>query len=184
MTIDSDNVSQATQRRAGLPIPTGRYRLLPELTSVAFTAKKLGVFTVRGTMQLESGAFTVASPLEQSTLHAVIAAHTFTTPMRKRDEHVKSATLLDVANYPTIAFDSTGADIRPDGTLAVSGLLSVHGYVAPSVLTVTSSSLEAGLVGLRATASVDRRAFGVTARPGIASALIEVQIEAVASPVR
>ncbi|HWD53530.1 MAG TPA: YceI family protein [Acidimicrobiales bacterium] len=184
MTIDNDNVSQAAQPKAGRPIPTGRYRLHPELTTVAFSAKKLGVFTIRGTMQLASGAFTVASPIEHSTLHAVLAADTFTTPMRQRDEHVKSATLLDVANHPTIEFDSTGVSVGPDGIFAVRGLLSVHGHVEPSVLTVTSSSLEAGLVGFRATTALDRRVFGVTARPWVASARIDVQIEAVGSPVR
>jgi polyisoprenoid-binding protein YceI len=184
MTIDNDNVDQATPPHASHPIPTGRYRLHPELTMVMFSAKKLWVFTIRGTMQLESGAFTVASPLERSTLHAVLAADTFTTPMRKRDEHVKSATLLDAATYPRIEFDSTEVVVQPDGALAVRGLLAVHGRVEPSVLTVTSSSLEAGLVGFRATASVDRRAFGVTARPGVASALIKIQISAVGSPVR
>ena len=135
-------------------------------------------------MQLASGSFNVTSPLEHSTLTAVLAADTFTTPMRKRNEHVKSATLLDVATYPTIEFDSTEVALRPDGAFSVRGLLAVHGQVQPSVLTVTSSSLEAGLVGLRATASVNRRAFGVTARPGVASALIDIQIEAVASPVQ
>jgi polyisoprenoid-binding protein YceI len=184
MTIDNDKVGQATQPPGGSPIPTGRYRLHPELTTVAFSARKLGLFTIRGTMQLESGSFTVTSPLERSTLHAVLAADTFSTPMRKRDEHVKSATLLDVATYPKIEFDSTAVTVQPDGAFAVRGLLAVHGRVEPTVLTVTSSSLESGLVGFRATASVDRRAFGVTARPGFASALIDVQIEAVGSPVR
>jgi polyisoprenoid-binding protein YceI len=183
MTLDNENVGQATEPHTSLSIPTGRYRLHPELTTVAFSAKKLWVFTIRGTMQLESGTFTVAGPLERSTLHAVLAADTFTTPMRKRDEHVKSATLLDVATYPKIGFDSTEVAIQPGGVFAARGLLTVHGRVEPCVLTVTTSSLEAGLVGFRATASVDRRAFGVTARPGVASALINIQIEAVGSPV-
>ncbi|HWF14985.1 MAG TPA: YceI family protein [Acidimicrobiales bacterium] len=167
-----------------MPIPTGDYRLLPELTTVAFSAKKLGLFTIRGSMQLTSGSFTVTNPLEHSRLNAVLAADTFTTPMRLRDEHVKhAAKLLDVATYPTIEFDSTEVVIRPDGAYAVHGLLSVHGQVQPSVLTVTSSALEAGLVGFRGTASVDRRAFGVTARRAAASARIDIQIEAVGSPV-
>ncbi len=184
MTIEHDNVDQATQPRAGLPIPTGRYRLHPELTTVAFSAKKLGLFTIRGTMQLESGSFTVTSPLERSTLHAVLAAETFSTPMRKRDEHVKSASVLDVATYPKIEFDSTEIWARSDGTWEVKGLLAVHGQVAPTSLTVASTSLEGGLVHIWAAARVDRREFGVTAAPGAASALIDLRIEAVATPVR
>ncbi|HEY1651317.1 MAG TPA: YceI family protein [Acidimicrobiales bacterium] len=184
MTIDNDNVGQATQPRAGLSVPTGRYRLQPELTTVAFSAKKLGAFTIRGTMRLESGAFTVANPLERSALHAVLAADSFSTPMRKRDEHVKSAKLLDVAAYPRIEFDSTEVTLGPGDTWEVQGLLAVHGQVAPTVLSIASTSLEGGLLHIRAAARVNRRQFGVTAARAAASALIDVQIDAVGTPVR
>jgi polyisoprenoid-binding protein YceI len=185
MTIENArNVRQDAPPYASRPIPTGRYRLHPELTTVAFSAKKFGVFTIRGTMQLQSGAFTVARPLERSTLHATLAAWTFTTPMRKRDEHVKSATLLDTATYPTIVFDSTEVARRPDGSWDVRGLLAVHGQVAPATLTISSPTLErGGLVRLEATAEVDRRQFGVTALRAAASSRIQLRIEAVGTPV-
>ena len=86
--------------RSSIDLPTGRYRLHPELTTVAFTAKKLGLFTIRGTMTLSSGTFTVASPLERSTLHAVLDAASFRRPWPERDDHVKGPKLLDVAGYP------------------------------------------------------------------------------------
>jgi polyisoprenoid-binding protein YceI len=185
MTIENTtNLGRAAQPRVGLPIPTGRYRLHPELSTVAFTARKLGVFTIRGTMRVESGTFTVAGPLEHSTLHAVVAAGSFTTPMAKRDAHVKSPTLLDVATYPKIEFDSTEVVRRPDGTWEVRGLLAVHGQVAPAILTVTSAATEGALVRVCATAQVDRRAFGVTAMRAAASSLVDIVIEAVGTPVR
>jgi polyisoprenoid-binding protein YceI len=186
MTIENiDNLGRAAPPRAGVPVPTGRYRLHPELSTVAFTAKKFGVFTIRGTMRMESGTFTVAAPLEQSTLHAVLAADSFKTPMAKRDRHVKSAILLDVANYPRIEFDSTAVASGPEGgTWEVRGLLSVHGQVAPAVLVVADASTEGALVRVRATAEVDRRALGVTALRAAASSVIHVAIEAVGTPVR
>jgi polyisoprenoid-binding protein YceI len=185
MTIENiGNVGQAAASPAGLPIPTGRYKLHPELTTVAFTAKKLGLFTIRGTVRLQSGSFTVASPPERSTVHAILAAGSFRTPMRQRDEHVQGATLLDVAHYPTIEFDSTEVARRSDGVWEARGLLAVHGQVAPGVLVIESMSQEGSLVHLRATSRVDRRRFGVTARRGVASRVIELQIEAVGVPVR
>ncbi|HEY1443682.1 MAG TPA: YceI family protein [Acidimicrobiales bacterium] len=185
MTIENTTkVGPATPPRAGIAIPTGRYRLLPELSTVAFTAKKFGVFTIRGTMCLESGTFTVASPLEHSRLHAVLSADSFKTPMAKRDAHVKSPTLLDVEANPRVEFDSTDVAPQPDGTWEVRGLLTVHGQVAPAVLAVTSASTEGALVRVRATAQVDRRVFGVTALRAAASSRIDVVIEAVGTPVR
>lgn len=187
MTIENiGNIGQAAQRHAGpgLPVPAGRYRLHPELSTVAFTAKKLGVFTIRGSMRVESGTFTVAGPIERSTLHAVIAADSFKTPMAKRDEHVKGPTLLDAATYPTIEFDSTEVVPGPDGSWEVRGLLAVHGQVAPVVLIVTSAAAQNALVRVRATTRIDRRAFGVTAARAAASSVINIEIDAVGTPVR
>lgn len=185
MTMENiGNIGQGAPRNDGLRIPTGRYRLHPELSTVAFTAKKFGLFTIRGTMRLLSGNFTVAEPLEHSTLHAVLAPDSFKTPMAKRDEHVKSSKLLDVASYPRIEFDSTEVLHGPDRAWEVRGLLAVHGQLAPAALTVTSASTDGALVRVRATARVDRREFGVTAMRAAASSVVSIAIEAVGTPVR
>ena len=182
MTIENTgNIGQAVPNDTA-PIPTGRFRLHPELSTVAFTAKKFGLFTIRGTMQVESGTFTVAGPLERSTLHVVLAAGSFRTPMARRDEHVKSAKLLDVAAYPKVEFDSTEVVAGPDGSWDVRGLLAVHGQVAPAVLSVTSASVDGGLLRVRARTKVDRRAFGVTALRAAASSVIDIEVEAVGTP--
>ncbi len=185
MTIENiGNIGQAAPHIEGPPIPTGRYRLHPELSTVAFTARKFGMFTIRGTMRVESGTFTVAQPLEHSTLHAVLAPDSFKTPMARRDEHVKSPKLLDVATYPRIEFDSTEVVHGPDRAWELRGLLAVHGRVAPASLTVTSATTDGALVRVRTTARVDRREFGVTAVRVAASSVINIEIEAVGTPVR
>jgi polyisoprenoid-binding protein YceI len=183
-TENIGNIGQAAPHNDGLPIPTGRYRLHPELSTVAFTAKKFGLFTIRGTMRIVSGTFTVAEPLERSTLHAVLAPDSFSTPMAKRDKHVKSPTLLDVATYPRIEFDSTEVAQGAGRVWEVRGLLAVHGQVAPAALTVNSASADGALVRVRATARVDRREFGVTAMRAAASSVVNIEIEAVGTPVR
>jgi polyisoprenoid-binding protein YceI len=169
--------------RSNVDLPTGRYRLHPELTTVAFSAKKFGLFTIRGTMALSSGTFTVASPLERSTLHAVLDAASFTTPMVRRDDHVRGPKLLDAAGYPRLEFDSTAVVPGAHGW-EIEGLLGVHGHRALAVLTVTSATQEGGLVRVAASATVDRRAHGVTGLRVAASTLIHVEIEAVGTPVR
>jgi polyisoprenoid-binding protein YceI len=163
-----------------LTIGAGRYRLDPERTTVRFRAKKFGLFTVRGTMALASGTFTVTRPLEHSSLHVVLHAGTFHTPMAARDEHVKGASLLDVDRYPTIEFDSTEVVDTAAGW-EVRGLLTVHGTVSPAALIVTEVTAEPGYARLAATARVDRRRFGVTRMRAAASSSIDITIDAVAS---
>jgi polyisoprenoid-binding protein YceI len=176
-------INQSGTRSDRVDVPTGRYRLHPELTTVAFSAKKLGLFTIKGTMRLVSGTFTVASPLERSTLHAVLATDSFATPMRKRDEHVKGPKLLDAATYPRMEFDSTEIEAAGDGW-EIRGVLAFHGRVVPAVLSVDTASFDEGLARVQAEARVDRRDFGVTAQRAAASWLVQVRIEAVGSPVR
>jgi polyisoprenoid-binding protein YceI len=176
-------INQSRTTSAQIDVPTGRYHLHPELTTVAFSAKKLGLFTIRGTMRLDSGTFTVASPLERSTLHAVLATDSFATPMRKRDEHVKGPKLLDAATYPRVEFDSTEI-VAAGGAWEIRGWLALHGKAAPAVLRVDTATFDGGLARVQAQARVDRRDFGVTAQRAAASWLIEVRIEAVGSPVR
>jgi polyisoprenoid-binding protein YceI len=160
----------------------GNYRLDPARTSVTFTAKKFGIFTIRGSMDLESGEFTVGQRLEESSLHVVLDAGSFKTPMARRDEHVKSKTFLHTAEFPHIEFGSTEVD-RTNQGWQIRGLLSVRGQKAPVVLSVSSVEQRGGLVQVHATAQVNRKELGVTALPPAASTLLDVTIDATGTPV-
>ncbi len=158
----------------------GTYRLVPEATTVRFSARKLGLFTIRGSLALTDGSFTVADPLGGSTVHAVLAAASFRTPMAKRDEHVKAEKLLDVDRYPTIEFTGSGVGQSPGGW-SVPGTLLVHGQSRPVALTVEELSQDDASVRIRAVAQVDRNDFGVTAMRVAAGPKVDVVIEAVAA---
>jgi polyisoprenoid-binding protein YceI len=179
MTID--NAKSTTATAAPIALAPGRYRLDRELTTVRFSARKLGVFTIRGSIGVVSGDFTIGERLEDSTLHAVLDAATFRTPMAKRDEHVQGQVLLDVARFPSMEFASTEV-ARTTCGWEIRGLLTVHGEVAPAVLAVTSARQEGALVQVVASARVDRRTFGVTRLRAAASAHLDVTIEAVGTP--
>ncbi len=180
MTIDNARTPAGTT--TDIVLVPGRYRLDRSLSAVRFSARKFGVFTVRGSIGVVSGEFTVAERLEESTLHAVLDAATFRTPMAKRDDHVQGGTLLDVARFPSMEFDSTEV-ARTIGGWEIRGLLTVHGEVAPAVLAVASARQEGALVRVDATARVNRRAFGVTRLRAAASSFIDVTIEVVGTPV-
>jgi polyisoprenoid-binding protein YceI len=177
MTIHDTN-EPAQLASTGIVLTPGRYRLDRTLTSVRFSARKFGVFTIRGSVSVVAGEFTVGPRLEDSTLHAVLDAATFRTPMATRDEHVHGESLLDVARFPSMEFDSTGVANTAEGW-EIRGLLTVHGKVAPAVLAVSSAGQEGALVRVEARTRVDRRAFGVTRMRAAASAHVDVKIHAV-----
>jgi polyisoprenoid-binding protein YceI len=176
MTIHHEKTPAPTA--TGIALTPGRYRLDRSLTSVRFSARKFGVFTIRGSIGVVAGDFTVGERLEDSALHVVLDAATFRTPMAKRDEHVQGSTLLDVARFPSMEFDSTEVT-RTAGGWEIRGLLTVHGETAPSTLALTAARQEGALLRADAMTRVDRRAFGVTRLRAAASAHVDVTIEAV-----
>jgi polyisoprenoid-binding protein YceI len=176
MTIHHEKTPAPTA--TGIALTPGRYRLDRSLTSVRFSARKFGVFTIRGSIGVVAGDFTVGERLEDSALHVVLDAATFRTPMAKRDEHVQGSTLLDVARFPSMEFDSTEVT-RTAGGWEIRGLLTVHGETAPSTLALIAARQEGALLRADAMTRVDRRAFGVTRLRAAASAHVDVTIEAV-----
>jgi polyisoprenoid-binding protein YceI len=106
----------------------------------------------------------------------VLAAGTFHTPMKKRDVHVKGPRLLDVGQYPTIGFHSTGV-ARVGSDLEVRGLLTVHGRTHPAALKITEFGNSGGALHVLATAAVDRREFGVTAMRGATASMLSLTID-------
>src|SRR4051812_5105687 len=105
-----------------------------------FKVRHLMVSNVRGEFSKVTGTviFDIGN-LSNSKIEANIDASTTNTSEPQRDEHLKSADFLDVANFPVISFVSksftkTGAD-----TLKVAGDLTIHGVTKEVVLNVEYS---------------------------------------------
>ncbi len=104
------------------------------------------IFTnVRGMFQKPSGTVTLdeATPAN-SAVNATIDVGSITTGVEERDTHLKSPDFFDAAKYPVITFVSTSSTKSSGTAFAVTGTLTMHG--------VTS---------IEATASVNRRDFGI-----------------------
>jgi polyisoprenoid-binding protein YceI len=172
-----------TQDQGIKTVPTllpGTYRLEPDSTTLHFSARKFGMFTIRGTMKLTRGTFTVADPVERSTVHAILAADTFTTPMAKRDEHVRSYKLLDAISFPAIEFLGTSVTPSPPGW-SVLGSLSVHGQQQNVALAISEVNDLGDIIRIAAHTQVDRNDFGVTGMRVAAGPKIDIRIDAVAT---
>src|ERR1700716_723490 len=80
----------------------------PMHTQVEFSAKHMGIMTVKGaftgvsaTIDFNEGDFTASS------VEARIDARPLPTHDERRDAHLQSADFLDVEQFPTITFKST-----------------------------------------------------------------------------
>jgi polyisoprenoid-binding protein YceI len=146
---------------------------------VVFSARKFGIFTIRSTMAVTEGEIRVGSRLEDSSARVTLDATSFTTPVRKRDEHVKGPRLLDVVRHPEIAFRSTELAMV-DGKWIVGGVLVCHGAERRVDLDVDSLVPSGDTLVNRAASTLDRREFGVRAMKLVASSLLRIEVEVVA----
>jgi polyisoprenoid-binding protein YceI len=166
-------------RPADVPAP-GSYLLDPERTVVRADVRAMfGLATVHGTFRLNGGQLVVAADPTRSSVRASIDAGSFASGLPVRDGHVRSARLLDAGAYPEITF--AGDDVRPDGDgWILAGSVTVHGISQPVEIRVTGARLEDGTARFRATARLDRTAFGITRMKGRVGRIADLTIEAVA----
>jgi polyisoprenoid-binding protein YceI len=162
----ASTASDAPAVRAPAVPQVSSWVLDPENSSVGFVCKHV-LSNVRGMFPMPSGTVTLdeATPAN-SKVNATIDASLITTGVEERDTHLKSADFFNVAEYPTVAFVSTGVTKSSATSYSVMGNLTMHGVTKPVTLAVTVSAPfeHAGGTrrGIEATTSVNRKDFGLT----------------------
>jgi polyisoprenoid-binding protein YceI len=162
-------------------IPTaGGYRIDRERSTVSFTTRHLfGLGGVRGTFRLRDGHVYVADPVGDSSVQVTISANSFATGSPNRDMSIRSAQFLDSERHPDIGFVSTGLELV-DGTWTLRGSLTVRGQTRPVDVRVSSVESSGGGLRVRATATVDRYEFGITAMRGMAGRRLNLEFDVTA----
>jgi polyisoprenoid-binding protein YceI len=146
----------------------GTYTIDPAHTEVGFVARHLVGTKVRGRFTEVNGSFTVAEKPEDSTLQATVQAASIHTNQPQRDDHLRTNDFLDVPNHPTLTLVSTGLRRVDDSNWVLTGDLTIRG-VTKSVdfdleFLGEGPSMQEGktVVAFSATATIDRRDFGVS----------------------
>jgi len=125
---------------AALALPasagTTTYQIDPRHSSAGFGVTHLMISTVRGEFHGVTGTVVVDdSDISKSSVNVTIDATTVDTREPDRDKHLKSEAFFDVAKYPTITFQSTKVERNNDGSLKVTGDLTIRGVTKTAVLT-------------------------------------------------
>jgi len=158
---------------AGLSLPasagTTTYQIDPRHSSANFAVTHLMISTVRGEFHGINGTIVVDdSNVGNSTVNVTIDATSVDTREPDRDKHLKSDAFFDVMKYPTMTFKSTKVEKNADGSLKVTGDLTIRGNTKSVVLTATAPKPAIkdpwGLqrTAVSATTKVNRQDFGVS----------------------
>ena len=135
-------------------------------SSVNFKVKHLGLAKTRGRFARFDGTVEVGDDPRDTRIEVTIDADSIDTHDAKRDEHLRSADFLDVANHPQLIFRSTRVDGRDD-EWKLEGELTIAGITRPVVLDVTYEGVASDpwggtRAGFTASAQVNREDWGLS----------------------
>jgi polyisoprenoid-binding protein YceI len=148
--------------------PTGvqRFEVRPGGASRVSVTSDAPLETIDGVSTATTGNFTVnlSNPSAQITGRVAVAANSIRTGSDMRDEHLRGENWLNAAQFPEIALDITGTDLR--GAIAannpvrgtVRGRFSMHGQTRDVSVPVTVR-----LIPLSATEHAGMDQFGINA---------------------
>jgi polyisoprenoid-binding protein YceI len=141
----------------------------PTHASASFRVRHLMVSHVRGQLGPVSGTVWLdARDPSRSRVRASIDPRGVDTREPKRDEHLRSADFFDVDRYPEVTFESTRVEPQSDGSLQVTGDLTIRDVTRSVLLEV--DPIPAAIKdpwgntkrGATARATLDRKDFGLT----------------------
>jgi len=158
---------------------TGAQTETSSVYSVDQTASSIG-FTIYGSMIFKikrDGLFKDFSgqlsynPTNPAAAHVDLTVYTDSIDMHDDGNNrlMKSPDFFDVARFPTMHFASTSADIKSDGTLEMTGVMTIRGVTRQMTIPVhlRPGARDGDLSGamFESTFSIDRTAFGLNGSP-------------------
>lgn len=105
-------------------------------------------------------------------IEATIDVASVDTNNDKRDEHLRSPDFFDVANHPKMTFKSTKVKVNKDGSMKVTGDLTMRGVTKSVTLDVEKIGIGTNpwgqkVLGTSATTKLNRKDFGVAWNQGL-----------------
>jgi len=145
------------------------WNLDPAHTSAEFSVRHMMITTVRGGFRNITGTleFDPANPAAARVEAVIQTAEMTSTGLADRDNHLKSADFLDVANYPTITFKSTRVEPAGENRAKIYGDLTIRGVTRQVVieaeyLGAVASPWGDQRAGFTGSTTINREDFGLT----------------------
>ena len=139
----------------------------PMHTQVEFSAKHLGMMTVRGHFAevTATGDIHPEHP-ERTTVEATISTSSIRTHNEQRDKDLRSSNFLEIDKYPTMTFKSTKLEMTGPDSATLTGDLTIKGNTHPVTLKVVkygefNDPNMGHRIGYAAETEINRKDFGM-----------------------
>ena len=145
----------------------GTWKFDPYHTQVEFSAKHLGMMTVRGHFAevTATGEIHPEKP-ELSKIEATINTASIRTHNEQRDKDLRSSNFLEIDQYPTMTFKSTKIEPAGKDRYRLTGDLTIKGTTRPVTLNVVhlgefNDPAMGHRIGYSAEGQINRKEFGM-----------------------
>ena len=145
----------------------GNWQLDPYHTQVEFSAKHLGMMTVRGSFD-EVSAMADIDPEhpESASVEVTISTASVRTNNAIRDNDIRSGNYLEVDKYPVMRFKSTGVEVIDADHYTLHGDLTIKETTHPVSLAVLkygefNDPMMGHRISYSAMTKINRKDFGV-----------------------
>ena len=139
----------------------------PYHTQVEFSAKHLGMMTVRGLFaDVTATGFIDPDHPEASSVDVTIQTASIRTHNPQRDNDLRASNFLEVDKYPTITFKSTKIEAAGQDRFNMTGDMTIKGNTRPVTLSVVkygefNDPMMGHRIGYSAEGKINRKDFGM-----------------------
>src|SRR2546430_7388159 len=139
----------------------------PMHTQVEFSAKHLGMMTVRGHFaELTASGDLYPDKPERSSVTVTINTASIRTHNEQRDNDLRASNFLEVDKFPTITFKSTKVEPKSADRGTLTGDLTIKGVTHPVTLNVVKygefdDPMMGHRIGYAAGTKINRKDFGM-----------------------
>ena len=140
----------------------------PYHTQVEFSAKHLGMMTVRGLFaDVTATGFIDPDHPEASSVDVNIQTASIRTHNPQRDNDLRASNFLEADKYPTMTFKSTKIEAAGQDRFTMTGDLTIKGNTHPVTLSVVkygefNDPNMGHRIGYSAEGKINRKDFGMT----------------------
>ncbi|TMD83435.1 MAG: YceI family protein [Chloroflexi bacterium] len=145
----------------------GTWKFDPMHTQVEFSAKHLGMMTVRGHFaELTASGDLYPDQPERSSVTVTINTASIRTHNEQRDNDLRASNFLEVDKFPTITFKSTKIEPKSADRGTLTGDLTIKGVTHPVTLNVVKygefdDPMMGHRIGYAAETKINRKDFGM-----------------------
>ena len=154
-------------------LPTGTWTVDPAHSNVEFSAKHLGIATVRGAFNEFEGSFEVGED-GSAKARGTVEVVSIDTNEDQRDTHLRSEDFFHAEVHPQLSFESTEIRAVDEDAFLIHGDLTMRGVTRPIVLEAELQGTEIDpwgneRVALEARGQLNRRDWGMTFNQALGS---------------